>query len=391
MTENPFRIAAPFAVFYGAVFFMFGIMLPFWPVWLESRGLGPSEIGIVLALGAWMRVVTDPLITRGVDRSGRGKQAIVVFATFGVLAFAGFFVADSFWPIVLVTLVYAPIFHVLVPLGEAQTMAAVLRYKLDYGRIRLWGSATFIVGALGAGWLLSDQEIGVLVPAGFAILLLVLLSTFFLREQNVASRDVQPGRFLDLLRDRAFLAFAIAASAVQASHAVLYGFSAIHWGAAGLSETLIGFLWAGSVVAEILLFSVSGAVVRKCGPFGLLAIGAGAGFVRWIILAETTALPGLIVAQALHAASFGATYLATMHFIAARAPDGLKASAQGAYASVSGIMMGIMMLSAGSLYAALNANTFYAMAVVCIFALGLTWLTWKNGGYDGATKFGRAS
>ncbi len=374
MTENPFRIAAPFAVFYGAVFFMFGIMLPFWPVWLESRGLGPSEIGIVLALGAWMRVVTDPLITRGVDRSGRGKQAIVVFATFGVLAFAGFFVADSFWPIVLVTLVYAPIFHVLVPLGEAQTMAAVLRYKLDYGRIRLWGSATFIVGALGAGWLLSDQEIGVLVPAGFAILLLVLLSTFFLREQNVASRDVQPGRFLDLLRDRAFLAFAIAASAVQASHAVLYGFSAIHWGAAGLSETLIGFLWAGSVVAEILLFSVSGAVVRKCGPFGLLAIGAGAGFVRWIILAETTALPGLIVAQALHAASFGATYLATMHFIAARAPDGLKASAQGAYASVSGIMMGIMMLSAGSLYAALNANAFYAMAVVCIFALGLTWL-----------------
>ena len=87
-----------------------------------------------------------------------------------------------------------------------------------------------------------------------------------------------------------------------------------------MSETLIGFLWAGSVVAEILLFSVSGAVVRKCGPFGLLAIGAGAGFVRWIILAETTALPGLIVAQALHAASFGATYLATMHFIAARAP-----------------------------------------------------------------------
>lgn len=368
VTENPLRIAAPFAAFYGAVFFMFGIMLPFWPVWLESRGLGASEIGIVLALGAWMRVATDPVITRGVDRSGRGKQAIVVFAAISVLAFAGFFFADSFWPIVLVTLIYAPIFHVLVPLGEAQTMAAVLRHKLDYGRIRLWGSATFIVGALGAGWLLSDQEIGVLVPAGFAILLLVLLTTFFLREQNVASRDVQPGRFLDLLRDRAFLLFAIAASAVQASHAVLYGFSAIHWGAAGLSETLIGFLWAGSVVAEIVLFSMSGAVVRRCGPFGLLAIGAVAGFVRWIILAETTALPGLILAQMLHAASFGATYLATMHFIAARAPDGLKASAQGAYASVSGIMMGIMMLSAGGLYAALNANAFYAMAAVCAVA-----------------------
>lgn len=365
MTQSAFRIAVPFAAFYGAVFFMFGIMLPFWPVWLESRGLGATEIGIILALGAWMRVATDPLITRRVDRSGRGKQAIVLFAGVSVVAFAGFFVADSFWLIALVTLIYAPIFHVLVPLGEAQTMAAVLRHKLDYGRIRLWGSATFIIGALGAGWVLSKQEIGVLVPAGFAILLLVLLATVFLREQNLSSRDVPPGRFLDLLRDRTFVAFAVAASAVQASHAVLYGFSAIHWGAAGLSETLIGFLWAGSVVAEIALFSVSGAVVRKCGPFGLLAIGAGAGLVRWLILAETTALPGLIVAQGLHAASFGATYLATMHFIATRAPDGLKASAQGAYASISGVMMGIMMLSAGSLYAALNADAFYAMAAVC--------------------------
>ncbi len=90
---------------------------------------------------------------------------------------------------------------------------------------------------------------------------------------------------------------------------------------------------------------------------------------RWIILAETTALPGLIVAQLLHAATFGATYLATMHFIAARAPDGLKASAQGTYASVSGVVMGIAMLSAGAMYGALGGDAFYAMSLVCVLAL----------------------
>lgn len=369
LTESSFRTAARFAAFYGALFLVLGVMLPFWPVWLESRGLDARQIGLVLAIGPWLRVVADPLITRSVDRSGRGKAGLVLFSGLSILAFAGYFVADSFWLIVLVTLVYAPLYHVLIPLGDSQTMVAVVRDKLDYGQIRLWGSATFIAGTFGGGWLLTGRSPDVIVPAVFVGLVLVFLTTLLLREQNAPTRATQRGGLRDLLTDRAFLLFVLAASAVQASHAVLNGFSVIHWRAAGLSGTMISMLWAGSVVAEIVLFAVSGKAVRRLGPFGLLAIGAGAGFVRWIILAETTALPGLIVAQILHAATFGATYLATMHFIAARAPDGLKASAQGAYASVAGIVMGVSLLSAGSLYGALGGDAFYAMAAVCAVAL----------------------
>jgi PPP family 3-phenylpropionic acid transporter len=369
VNETPFRIAARFAAFYGALFLVLGVMLPFWPVWLKSRGLDAGQIGLVLAIGPWLRVIADPLITRGVDRSGHGKRALVLFAAISVVAFSGFFLAQSFWLIVLVTIIFAPIYHVLIPLGDSQTMVAVVRDKLDYGRIRLWGSATFIAGTFGAGWLLTDRTPDVIVPVVFTGLLLVLATTLLLREQNAPARGRPTGGFLDLLRDRAFLYFVLAASAVQASHAVLNGFSVIHWREAGLSGTLIACLWGGSVVAEIILFSVSGAVVRRLGPFGLLGLGAGAGLVRWIILAETTALPGLIVAQLLHAATFGATYLATMHFIAARAPDGLKASAQGTYASVSGVVMGIAMLSAGAMYGALGGDAFYAMSLVCVLAL----------------------
>ena len=217
----------------------------------------------------------------------------------------------------LVTLVHAPLYHVLIPLGDSQTMVAVVRERLDYGRIRLWGSATFIAGIFGGGWLLTDRSPDVIVPAVFAGLVLVFLTTLWLREQNAPTREARHGGLRNLLTDRVFLLFVLAVSAVQASHAVLNGFSIIHWRAAGLSGTAISLLWAGSVLAEIVLFAVSGAAIRHLGPFGLLAIGAGAGPVRRIILAETIALPGLVVVQILHAATFGATYLATMHFIAA--------------------------------------------------------------------------
>ena len=37
-------------LFYAAYFLILGIQLPFWPVWLESRGLSAGEIGTVLAV-----------------------------------------------------------------------------------------------------------------------------------------------------------------------------------------------------------------------------------------------------------------------------------------------------------------------------------------------------
>ncbi len=175
VNETPFRIAARFAAFYGALFLVLGVMLPFWPVWLKSRGLDAGQIGLVLAIGPWLRVIADPLITRGC-RPVRSRES----ARWCCLPrsvwwrFPGSSSPSPFWLIVLVTIIFAPIYHVLIPLGDSQTMVAVVRDKLDYGRIRLWGSATFIAGTFGAGWLLTDRTPDVIVPVVFAGLLLVL-------------------------------------------------------------------------------------------------------------------------------------------------------------------------------------------------------------------------
>ena len=43
-----------FAVYYAAVFAVVGVNLPFWPVWLQWRGLAPAEIGLVISAGVWL-------------------------------------------------------------------------------------------------------------------------------------------------------------------------------------------------------------------------------------------------------------------------------------------------------------------------------------------------
>ena len=64
-------MALRISLFYASVFLVIGIMLPFWPVWLKSRGLSPAEIGLLLSTGMWIRAFTNPLLATVADRTGR--------------------------------------------------------------------------------------------------------------------------------------------------------------------------------------------------------------------------------------------------------------------------------------------------------------------------------
>ncbi len=372
-------LAFRYAAFYGAVFLVLGIYLPFWPVFLKSRGLDAAEIGLIFALVSWLRIVTTPAIAQIADRSGRAKATLVVVATLSLVFFTGFFEARGFWPIILVMLPAAVCFQPMIPLAESQTMAAVLRERLDYGRIRLWGSLAFILGTVGAGFLIAGREADVVLVLVLGALALTVLAALALPASPTRRHQGATLNPLKLLRDRRFLLFLGTASLLQASHAAYYGFSALHWRAAGLSAATIGWLWAEGVIAEVLLFGFSGAVMARASPAALLGLAALAGMLRWTVLAASTELAPLIVVQALHGLTFGAAHLGAMHFLARAAPPGLAATAQSLYSAVSGgIAMGLAMLLAGALYEAAAGQAFLAMAALSAAGLGLALVLWRH-------------
>ena len=367
-----------YAGFYGGFFLTAGILLPFWPLWLENRGLGAVEIGLLLAIGPWVRVVANPIAAQLADRSGRAKTVLAAFAGLSLLVFAGFIPAQGFWWIGAMSLLAAICFPAMLPIGESQVMGAVLRHKLDYGRIRLWGSITFIVATLGAGRLLTGRDPDLVLMLVLAALAATFLAALSFPQQPADASKAERSGIATLLTQPRFVLFVVTASLLQASHAVLNGFSTLHWRAAGISETIIGGLWAEGVIAEIALFSVSGFFVARLGPIGLLALAGVSGIVRWTVLAQTTDLTALLIVQLLHGITFGAVHLAAMHFVAGNAPTGLSATAQGIYASSSGLAMGLAMVAAGSLFAAFQGQAFFAMAAISAVGTGLVALLWLH-------------
>ncbi len=359
----PAAVSVRLAAFYGALFLVVGALLPFWPVWLAARGLTPGQIGVVVALGVMIKILGNPLAAAVADRLGERRRPIIVLAAIALITFPLFAVADSFWAIIVVTVLCWGAFPATIPLIESLTMLAVGRGFGDYGRIRVWGSIAFIVTAVGTGSLLVGRSADVvlwLVFAGLALLLAVALALPDLRPQQTLRPRLSA---LAVVRLPGFAVFLGAATAVQASHAVYYAFSTLHWRNAGYSEAMIGGLWAEGVIAEIALFTAGDRVARRIGPARLILLGALAGVVRWSVTGLSDALPALIAAQALHAFTFGAVHLGSIHLIAATVPPPLSATAQSLYASlVMGLGLGLMVLAAGPLYDALGGGAFLAMA-----------------------------
>ena len=360
------RPAARLSAFYAAAFLVTGVQLPFWPVWLASRGFDAKEIGTLFAAAIWAKVIATPAIGALADRYGR-RRVMTVLAMIAVAAYTALWRSAGFWAILSLNLLALTVQSALMPLGDTVTLAASRAEGLDYGRIRVWGSVSFVFASLGAGVVIAHTSGGWILP-----LVLVASALLLTACRKIPPSEPAPGGVgfrgagLRLVAGHSrFWIFVASAAALQASHQVYYGFATLYWRSLGFSETTIGWLWAEGVVAEVLLFWQGRRLLGRFGPVGLMALGGVAGIIRWSIAGVVVSLPSTAALQLLHALTFGATYLGAMHFLSRSVPPAAAASAQTLFAAASsGFGGGLVMAAAGALYAAYGGRAYLAMALL---------------------------
>jgi PPP family 3-phenylpropionic acid transporter len=383
MHHDPQIIAAGFArrlaLFYSAICLAVGVQLPFFPLWLEAKGLDARAIGFVLAVPMVVRIFSIPLATRLSDRRQAPREAIVVASALAAVGIAAVGLAEGNLAILVAFSLSSIAFTPIMPLAEAYALRGLAFYGRAYGPVRLWGSAAFIAGSLGTGWIIDSiaprNLIWLLVVATFATAAAaVTLAPLSLKIPAPDGADAPPKK---IWQTPGFLAVLAAAGLIQASHAVYYGFSTLDWRAAGLDGTTVGGLWALGVVAEITLFAISGRLPAVLSPTALLVIGGVGATIRWIAMALDPATMALPFLQCLHGLSFGATHLGAVGFVARAAPAGFAATGQGYLAVGLGCFMAAAMGMSGILYEALGAQAYSGMALIAAAGTLIALAAWR--------------
>jgi PPP family 3-phenylpropionic acid transporter len=347
--------------------------LPFFPVWLKAVGIDASWIGIITAVPAVTRFTVLPLVTGFAESRQRLRGTMM--ATAFMTAFGFLLVGTQQAPLLvfLAFAVTACVWTPVVPLTDAYALRGVARYGLDYGPVRLWGSAAFIVGALACGLLVDAIAARHLIWIIAAVAGLGAVASLGLRPLDMpkAAASVLSGAPA-LLRDPGFLAIIVASALIQGSHAAYYIFASIVWQQSGLGGLTIAGLWSLGVIAEIVVFALSPRFTLA--PAVLVMIGALSAVARWLMTAQEPSVQVLAVVQLAHGLTYGLTQVGTMGLLVRHVPGHVTARGQGYLAACSGIIASTAAILSGAVYARFGLGVYYVMAAMAASGAVVMWL-----------------
>jgi PPP family 3-phenylpropionic acid transporter len=322
--------------FYFLYYAFLGAMMPYWSLYLQARGLDAAAIGVVLALMATTRIVAPNVWGWIADRSGRRLPVIRIGAFAALACFAGVLAPWGLGWLLLAVTLHTVFWNAILAQYEAITLATLGEEVQRYGQVRLWGSVSFILAVVCSGLLFDRVSV-----AGLPWLLLVLLAliaagTLLIREPAVATRERAAGGLRALLADRAMLAFLAASFLLQFSHAPYYGFFSLYLADHGYSRAATGQMWSLGVIAEIGVFAASHRLLARFSLRNILLASLLLAALRWLMIgfgAGNVAL--LVVAQCLHAGSFGSFHAAGIEYLRRHFGPRQQGQGQALYAALS--------------------------------------------------------
>lgn len=369
--RKPWLFEPRMAALYFVVFTPNGFYIPYFPLWLGESGFGPGEIGLLIALPMFARVLAGPAISALADRAPDRVPILLALALLSAGSAAGYLLPPGHGLVLGVSVLFSIFWAPQTPLMDSLALSGVRRYGSDYAGMRIWGSVGYFLANAAGGWLIGLAGAGTfpwMLVAGFAAVVVIGLAAPRLGRPRRPA--LQPGEALPqaagIFRSSFFVLFLAASALIQASHAELYTFGTIYWKSIGIGGTAIGMLWAFSVMAEVVMFMLFRRIFGRFPPALVLVLSGLMGVLRWALFPFAwplgLGLPGLFFLQGLHAFSFSVGFLATQRMLAELVPEERVGAAQGAFYFASNILLALLTLVSGPLYAALGTMSFLVMA-----------------------------
>jgi PPP family 3-phenylpropionic acid transporter len=343
-------------IYYATALAVGGVYVPFFPRWLEARGMFGIRLGVIAAAWPAMGVVAptavgalaDALNLRGGLLQLACAGALVTFGSLTVAAAAGLHL--GFGVLLLAALTFS-LFRS--PMGFIADLVAIELAPAagtTYGRLRLWGSLGFVAAVLAAARYVDPREAVVFPAVTTGVIVAALLASLRLpRRAELPDRGGRHGA-RRLLMDRDFRVFLAAVFLAQWGHVAYDLCFSIHLFDLGVPRMTIGWMWAFGTACEVLMMACAGPLLQAFAPLSLFAFAIGAASFRWALIAVVRSPGALLALQPLHALSFGLAWVSAVSYASRRFPSHSLGTAQGLFSTATGAGSVVGMVVWGSLY-----------------------------------------
>lgn len=353
--------------------------MPYWGLYLQSEQFSPADIGILMSLFQISRIFAPNCWGWLADHTGKRVTWIKLTALLGLIGFAAVFWAQGFWALFFVMAALSLFTSSTLPLSESLTLAHLATTNGHYSRIRMWGSLGFIVAAVILGYAIDIIGIKSLLWFLLMVQITLFLLSFKLPEAVIAPHENDHFSIWQVVKQPNVIALLIGCALMVTAHGVLYNFYSIYLAEHGYSKGMIGLLWALGVVCEIIIFMLMPKIMARFTLKTILLVSLSLAVLRFSLLGiAPDHLPLLLLAQALHAFTFGSFHAASVEMIShffngrhqARGQAIYNSVAYGVGGTIGGLAGGYALQYLGGQYTFMLAAAFPLLGFLVI-ALGL--------------------
>ncbi|WP_214802814.1 MFS transporter [Exiguobacterium sp. s194] len=263
-----------FQSIYVAIFFAQGALIPYMALFFsQSRfDLSPGQVGTIVAIMPILSIGVQPLWGMLADRTGR-VRAWLIIAMLGAAALSLTFLFATSYVWIIVLMIAWSIFQCAhIPLVDMMTLEYTSRAKIDYGAIRLFGSAGFAIAVFVMGRI-SDTTWG-LASTFLLSAVMLAIGTLFVRsvsEQEPKQVHTTAPFQWSAVWNGPFIAFLIGGMLVFGPIYANNYYFGIYVTSIGGSTTLVGTLFLVAVLCEIPFMKVAYQIVSRLGTVNVLA------------------------------------------------------------------------------------------------------------------------
>lgn len=350
--------------------------MPYWSLYLKDIGFNTVQIGELFALLVGTKIIAPNLWGWIADHTQKSMPVIRITSFFAALLFTAFLFVQGYWWFMLITASFSFFWNASLPQFEAITFFHLKAEPHRYSQIRLWGSIGFIVAVLGVGAIIDDLPL-IALPISIGVLLaLTGFTALIVPEARAISYDLQTTGILQILKKPEVIAFFTVGMLLQIAHSPYYVFYSIYLNQYHYSATLTGSLWAIAVIAEIVLFLYMRRILARFSLRAIFLTSIALAVIRWLMIAWCADNPGLLIlAQLLHAATFGGAHVAAIHLVHLYFGHRHQGKGQALYGSLCYGLGGML----GSFYAGYYWDStgpvfvYSVGAIVCVIAWFITY------------------
>ena len=374
MSAVPLRRLGGFYFFYFAYL---GTFAPFFSLYLEGLGLTAFDIGVVMALPQVTRIIAPHLWSTIADRSSRPVRVVRLTGLAGTVVFMGIFAGTQLALIVAVIFAMTFFWSAALPLMEATTLTHLGDETARYGPVRVWGSIGFIAAVIAVGHLLDHVALAA-VPVLVLAMMIGMLACAFLVPEAPAVQHAGETTLGRVLFRPEVMALIAAGACMSAAHGPYYTFFSIHLVGEGYSKAATGWLWALGVACEIGIFAWMPRLFRAYALRTILIASFALAVVRFLMIGWLAqSFVALLIAQALHAATFGAFHAASIGYVHRLFKGKLQSRGQAIYGSVAfGVGGACGGLASGYAWDLWGAGPTFTFGAACALA-GMLILLWR--------------